>query len=257
MNAIDIYKSLSQPPATALRQITAGNLKGKTDINPQWRYEAMTEKFGLVGIGWKYEIQKLWTENGAKGEVLAFAQVAVFIRNTDSKEWSDPIVGIGGSKLVNAFNAGLQSNDEGYKMAVTDAFSTSLKMLGVAADIYAGRWDGSKYKDTPQEQQINTLNSSSHSPNHSSQPQQQRQPQQAPQLKGGPDTQEERQLINELLGKKFSDGTLVFSKEECAKVGTWRQSRTARQVIDYLSELYSERTAQKEPADEFPEDIPF
>jgi len=254
MNATEIYKSLSQPPATALRQITAGNLKGKTDINPQWRYEAMTEKFGLVGIGWKYEIQKLWIENGAKGEVLAFAQVAVFIRNADTKEWSDPIVGIGGSKLVNAFNAGLQSNDEGYKMAVADAFSTSLKMLGVAADIYAGRWDGSKYRDEPQEQQSAAPNSPSHNPK---QPPQQRQTQAAPQLKGGPDTQEERQIINELLGKKFSDGTLVFSKEECAKVGTWRQSRTARQVIDYLSELYIERTAQKEPADEFPEDIPF
>lgn len=238
MTAIEIYKSLSQPPATALRQITAGNLKGKTDINPQWRYEAMTEKFGLVGIGWKYEIQKLWTEKGAKDEVLAFAQVAVFIRNADTKEWSDPIVGIGGSKLVNAFNAGLQSNDEGYKMAVTDAFSTSLKMLGVAADIYAGRWDGSQYKNTPQEQ-----------------PQQQRQA--TPQMKGGPDTQEERELINELLGKQFSDGSLVFSKEECANVGKWRQSRTAKQVIDYLSELYIERKNQKEPGEEFPEDIPF
>lgn len=256
MNAIEIYKSLSQPPATALRQIMAGNLKGKTDINPQWRYEAMTEKFGLVGIGWKYEIQKLWTENGAKGEVLAFAQVAVFIRNADTKEWSDPIVGIGGSKLVNAFNAGLQSNDEGYKMAVTDAFSTSLKMLGVAADIYAGRWDGSKYKDTPQEQQQG--NNTSHSPNRSNQPQQQRQATpQTPQMKGGPDTQEERELINELLGKHFSDGSLVFSKEECAKVGTWRQSRTAKQVIDYLSELYIERKNQKEPGEEFPEDLPF
>lgn len=256
MSAIEIYKSLSQPPATALRQITDGKLKGKTDINPQWRYEAMTEKFGLVGIGWKYEIQKLWTENGAKGEVLAFAQVAVFIRNANTKEWSDPIVGIGGSKLVNAFSAGLQSNDEGYKMAVTDAFSTSLKMLGVAADIYAGRWDGSKYKDTPQEQQQSAApNNTSHSPNRSNQPQQQRQA--APQMKGGPDTQEERDIINDLLGKKFFDGTLVFSKEECAKVGTWRQSRTARQVIDYLSELYSERTAQKKPVEEFPEDIPF
>lgn len=256
MSAIEIYKSLSQPPATALRQITDGKLKGKTDINPQWRYEAMTEKFGLVGIGWTYEIQKLWTENGAKGEVLAFAQVAVFIRNAETKEWSAPIVGIGGSKLVNAFSAGLQSNDEGYKMALTDAFSTSLKMLGVAADIYAGRWDGSKYKDTPQEQQQSAApNNTSHSPNRSNQPQQQRQA--APQMKGGPDTQEERDIINELLGKKFSDGTLVFSKEECAKVGTWRQSRTARQVIDYLSELYSERSAQKEPAEEFPEDIPF
>lgn len=212
MSAIEIYKSLSQPPATALRQITAGNLKGKTDINPQWRYEAMTEKFGLVGIG--------------------------------------------GSKLVNAFSAGLQSNDEGYKMAVTDAFSTSLKMLGVAADIYAGRWDGSKYKDTPQEQQQG--NNTSHSPNRSNQPQQQRQATpQTPQMKGGPDTQEERELINELLVKKFSDGSLVFTKEECAKVGIWRQSRTARQIINYLSELYNERLAQKEPAEEFPEDIPF
>lgn len=258
MRAIDIYKSLSQPPATALRQIIAGNLKGKTDINPQWRYEAMTEKFGLVGIGWKYEIQKLWTENGAKGEVMAFAQVAVFVRNTDTKEWSDPIVGIGGSKLVNAFSAGLQSNDEGYKMAVTDAFSTSLKMLGVAADIYAGRWDGSKYKDTPQEQQNNTPNHSSHDPNHSSQPQQQRQAPQNQQPKGGPDTQEERDIINELLGKKFSDGTLVFTKEECAKVGIWRKERTAKQVIDYLSGLYQDRTSKKEAAEEpFPEDIPF
>lgn len=256
MTAIEIYKSLSQPPATALRQITAGNLKGKTDINPQWRYEAMTEKFGLVGIGWKYEIQKLWTEKGAKDEVLAFAQVAVFIRNADTKEWSDPIVGIGGSKLVNAFNAGLQSNDEGYKMAVTDAFSTSLKMLGVAADIYAGRWDGSKYKNTPQEQPQS--NNTSHSPNRSSQPQQQRQATpQTPQMKGGPDTQEERELINELLGKQFSDGSLVFSKEECAKVGKWRQTRTAKQVIDYLSELYIERKNQKEPGEEFPEDLPF
>lgn len=256
MNAIEIYKSLSQPPAIALRQITAGNLKGKTDINPQWRYEAMTEKFGLVGIGWKYEIQKLWTENGAKGEVLAFAQVAVFIRNADTKEWSDSIVGIGGSKLVNAFSAGLQSNDEGYKMAVTDAFSTSLKMLGVASDIYAGRWDGSKYKDAPQEQQQSAApNNTSHSPNRSNQPQQQRQA--APQMKGGPDTPEENQIINELLGKKFSDGTFVFTKEECSMVGKWRKERTAKQVIDYLSELFIERTSKKEMAEEFPEDIPF
>lgn len=141
---LEIYRSLSQPPKSALKTIGVGDLKGYTDINPQWRYEAMTEKFGLVGFGWKYEIQKLWTEQGARGEVLAFAQVAVFVRNS-KKEWSDPIIGIGGSKLINCFNNGMKSNDEGYKMAVTDAFSTSLKMLGVAADIYAGRWDGSKY----------------------------------------------------------------------------------------------------------------
>ena len=145
--AIDIYDSLSRPPKYALREIQAGKLKGKTDINPQWRYKAMTEKFGLVGIGWKYEVQKLWTEAGAGNEKLAFAQVAVFIKDGDA--WSEPIVGIGGSKLVQFEKGAAVSNDEGYKMAVTDAFSTALKMLGVAADIYAGRWDGTKYNDEP------------------------------------------------------------------------------------------------------------
>jgi hypothetical protein len=43
----------------------------------------------------------------------------------------------------------LHTSDEGYKMAVTDALGTALKMLGVGADVYAGRWDGSKYKDEP------------------------------------------------------------------------------------------------------------
>ena len=193
MDAKEIYQSLSQPPASALRQITAGDLKGKTDINPQWRYEAMTQTFGLVGLGWKYEIQKLWTEPGANGETLAFAQVAVFVRDPDTKEWSDAIVGIGGSKLVNKFSAGPKSNDEGYKMAVTDAFSTSLKMLGVAADIYAGRWDGSKYNNNPESQKA---------------------PQNSAGPMGGPDTPEQRKTINGLVATKYPDGTKV-----CESVG--------------------------------------
>jgi hypothetical protein len=42
----------------------------------------------------------------------------------------------------------MHSNDEGYKMAITDALSVAMKSLGVAADIYMGLWDGSKYKQT-------------------------------------------------------------------------------------------------------------
>jgi len=148
MDALEIYNKLSRPPVDALRQIEAGKLRGKTDINPQWRYKAMTETFGLVGQGWKYEIQKLWTAPGAGTEVLAFAQVAVYVKQNN--EWSEPIIGIGGSKLVMTEKGQPVSNDEGFKMAVTDAFSTSLKMLGVAADIYAGKWNGSKYTDGPQ-----------------------------------------------------------------------------------------------------------
>lgn len=260
MEATEIYKKLSRPPQSALRQIGAGNLKGKTDINPQWRYEAMTETFGLVGIGWKYEVQKLWTEPGASGETLAFAQVAVFVRDPETKNWSDPIVGIGGSKLINKFTKGLESNDEGYKMAVTDAFSTSLKMIGVAADIYAGRWDGSKYKDAPAEQMSpaeqqernNTMNQRGPAPQ-----------QAAPQLPGGPDTPEQHDRIVALLNSARMDGSPMFGPDEREMYSRMRATaRTAEDTIKILeNEVARKRqeetdaqrqAAQQAEANQFP-----
>ena len=236
MEALQIYKKLSQPPKGALREIKAGDLKGKTDINPQWRYEAMTEQFGLVGIGWKYEIQKLWTEPGARDEMLAFAQVAVYVREPDTKEWSDAIVGIGGSKLINNFSNGLKSNDEGYKMAVTDAFSTSLKMIGVAADIYAGRWDGSKYNDEPCNR------------GEGSAPQQRKNAAQNNGPLGGPDTAEQKKRIEELLGTTLPNNERMFSAEFCKSMVGLRKTKTADEVIKLLNEEKAERLKKFEAA---------
>ena len=214
--AIEIYESLARPPKDALREIQAGKLKGKTDINPQWRYKAMTEKFGLVGIGWKYEVQKLWTEQGAGAEKLAFAQVAVYIKDGDT--WSDPIEGIGGSRLVQLEKGAAVSNDEGYKMAVTDAFSTALKMLGVAADIYAGRWDGSKYKEElpPQVEAVKQPAKFAFEP------------------KGGETTPAEKKELGGLLSAKYPDGGAVFSKAEAKKYSDMRKDYTAREVIEII-----------------------
>lgn len=221
-DAVKIYESLSKPPKSALRTIEAGKLKGKTDINPQWRYRAMTEKFGLVGIGWKYEVQKLWTEQGAGAEKLAFAQVAVYVKDGD--KWSEPIVGIGGSKLVQIEKGTPVSNDEGYKMAVTDAFSTSLKMLGVAADIYAGLWDGSKYRnEIPAQVQMvketfkgELVNKLGFEP------------------KGGETTPEEKKEIGNLLMSKSPDGKPLFTKEEMKKFSDSRKDFTASEVIAHI-----------------------
>lgn len=145
MDNLDIYNALKQPPKEALRTIPGGRLAGKTDINPQWRYKAMTERFGVCGIGWKYEIVRVFSELADEGQIFAFAEVNLFIKQGD---WSDPIPGYGGSMLVEKEKAGLHASDEGYKMAITDALSTAMKMLGVAADIYAGLWDGTKYRDS-------------------------------------------------------------------------------------------------------------
>lgn len=144
------WRRLDQPPQSALKKIGGGRLAGKSDINPQWRYQAMTEVFGMVGVGWKYTIDRLWIEDGDNGERFAFASVSVFVR-TPEDAWSDPIPATGGSMLVQREKSGLYNNDEAFKMATTDALGTALKMLGVAADIYLGNFDGSKYKDRPAE----------------------------------------------------------------------------------------------------------
>ena len=153
-----VWNAVKQPPPSALRQIMGGRLKGKTDISPQWRYQVMTEQFGQCGIGWSYEIVKVWNEPLQDGQVFAFAEILLHVGDNAS------IPGIGGSMLVEKEKEGLHTNDEGYKMAITDALSVAMKMLGVAADIYAGMWDGTKYKNLTQETKQNPPMSEETSP---------------------------------------------------------------------------------------------
>ena len=138
--SMEKWNKLSRPPASALKEIKGGRLSGKTDISPQWRYKAMTEVYGECGIGWSYSIDRLWLEDGVEGEKVAFAQISLC---TGDKV----IPGIGGSMLIAKEKGGMHTNDEAFKMAVTDALSVAMKMLGVASAIYEGMWDGSKYRD--------------------------------------------------------------------------------------------------------------
>ena len=143
--SMENWNKLSKPPATALKEIKGGRLSGKTDINPQWRYKAMTEVYGECGKGWTYSIDRLWLEDGVGGEKVAFAQISLVTGLVSGN--SKTIPGIGGSMLIAKEKGGMHTNDEAFKMAVTDALSVAMKMLGVASAIYEGMWDGSKYRD--------------------------------------------------------------------------------------------------------------
>ena len=156
MGNLDKWEKLARPPETALKRINGGRLKGMTDISPQWRYKALTDVYGPCGEGWKFTIDRLWTEDGTDGQLMAFAQISLYV-NTGSS-WSDAIPGVGGSMLITKETSGLHTSDEAFKMAVTDALSVAAKMLGVGADIYFGMWDGSKYKDKPEEEKKGKTN---------------------------------------------------------------------------------------------------
>lgn len=133
MGNLDYYNNLKVVPQEALRQIQSGRLRGKQDINPMWRIKAMTEQFGVCGIGWKYVITKQWTETFGS-EVKAYCNIDLFIKVNG--EWSDAIQGTGGSSEVSMESKGVYVSDECYKMALTDALSVAMKALGVAADVY-------------------------------------------------------------------------------------------------------------------------
>lgn len=130
---LKFYEQLCNCPENALKPIQAGDLKGFSDINPMWRIKVMTETFGPCGIGWKYEIVKQWNE-AYGNEIKTYCNINLYVK-VDG-EWSEPIPGTGGSTFVAQYSKGTKVSDENYKMALTDALSVCMKMLGVAANIY-------------------------------------------------------------------------------------------------------------------------
>ncbi len=155
MENMEKWNSMARPPLSALKTIKGGRLAGMSNISPQWRWQIMTQTFGMVGIGWKYTIEKRWTNPGANDEHFCFVEISLYVK-VDG-EWGAAIPGSGGSMLVSKEKAGYHNNDEAFKMAETDALGTAMAKLGVAADIYLGTFDGSKY-NTPDvfSNQINT-----------------------------------------------------------------------------------------------------
>ena len=146
---LELYNKVRQVPESAQKPIRGGRLKGMTDINPMWRIKTLTDLFGPCGIGWYYEVKDRWIETSmSNDEITANVLISLYIKHEG--EWSAPIQGIGGSKLVANEKQGLYVNDECFKMALTDAISVACKALGVGADIYWSN-DNTKYNDTKKE----------------------------------------------------------------------------------------------------------
>jgi hypothetical protein len=141
-NNLMYWEKVREVPKEAQKPIKGGRLSGMTDINPVWRMKTLTEQFGPVGIGWTYEIMDQWIEEGSENQKVALCNIELFIKIDG--EWSRGIPGTGGSMLVTNEKSGPRTNDEAFKMALTDAISVSCKALGVGADIYWSN-DRSKY----------------------------------------------------------------------------------------------------------------
>ena len=152
---LSIYERVRCVPKEAKKEIEAGRLKGKNDINPMWRIKKLTEEFGPAGFGWYTEIVRTWTEASESGEMAVFVDIHLFVKKDG--EWSKPIYGNGGNRLVaneKKYENGQQVyipylDDDAYKKAYTDAISVAAKALGIGADVYFEK-DITKYDSQPQ-----------------------------------------------------------------------------------------------------------
>ena len=133
MENLELYNKVREAPKDAQKAITAGRLKGFTDINPMWRIKCLTEQFGPCGLGWYYKTIEKWMET-VGDEICVFVVIELYVKYEG--EWSRAIPGTGGSKLATKERNGVYVSDECYKMATTDALSVACKNLGIGADVY-------------------------------------------------------------------------------------------------------------------------
>ena len=143
--SIELFRAQARPPQEALKTIEFGRLKGKSDINPQWRIEALTETYGLYGLGWFVQIKDTtMVDLPETQEKMLFLTLELFVRDWSIPEdyhWFGPAIGIGGDYIIVRDKNGVHGNDEAYAMAMTDALGKAAKLFGVANDIYRGKYD--------------------------------------------------------------------------------------------------------------------
>lgn len=147
MDNMYIYNEGRAVPANAMRPIQSGRLKGKTDINPMWRIKKLTELFGPCGVGWTVKILNidyLPHDRRDGEEQIVSVMIEMKISDEENEAYSDPIIGIGGAKLISRESSGLYYDDEAIKKAYTDAISVACKALGIGANVYWEK-DTSKY----------------------------------------------------------------------------------------------------------------
>lgn len=144
-----VYEASRTVPPEALKQIQAGRLKGMSDINPMWRIKKLTELFGMCGVGWKTVITDKRLEQGSDDQIVCFVDIELYVK-VDG-QWSEPIIGMGGSSFIAKERNGMYTSDECFKMAYTDAISVACKSLGFAADVYFEK-DRTKYSGNGEEE---------------------------------------------------------------------------------------------------------
>ena len=120
------------------KPITGKPYKG-TSPNPQYVIRCLTEIFGPVGEGFGWDVvAEDFTPIG--DELLHWCRIKFW--HTDRANKFDSY---GQTKAIMKTKSGFMSDEDAPKKSLTDAVIKAASHVGVAANIFLGRWDDQKY----------------------------------------------------------------------------------------------------------------
>jgi len=120
------------------KPITGKAYKG-TSPNPQYVIRCLTEIFGPVGVGFGWAvIAEDFTPMG--DEVLHWCRIQFW--HTDRANIFDSY---GQTKALMKTKNGMMLDEDAPKKSLTDAIVKAASHVGIAANIFLGRWDDQKY----------------------------------------------------------------------------------------------------------------
>lgn len=143
MSNKELWNRVCMTDPKAVKEITGKQYKGNSP-KPFWLIERMTDEFGPVGFGWGIDVKSERFERMGEFDVLHVAVVSVwFVKDGVRSATFDQM---GGTKAAYKTAKGvLMVDEDAAKKSVTDGFVKCISMIGFAGDIFAGRWDDSKY----------------------------------------------------------------------------------------------------------------
>lgn len=149
-----IWSSLEKTDPKFVKPITGKQYRGSSP-NPTWVAKRLTEVFGPNGHGWRIEILDERLIEGAPvgepqaPEVVHQVVIRLHTKIGDEWGWSDHT----GQTTMRAWRMPKYDkpgrwdlDEDAPKKSVTDAMTKAASLLGVAGDIFLGRWDDSKYQ---------------------------------------------------------------------------------------------------------------